>query len=113
MNGINHIAQFFKKTWMEIITLIVVDLFLLGVLIAVYGISTQPIALFLLFLFLMLVIIHSYQKKFESLGLGLPQHGKHLLFIKACLPYILQTIFFAECSMLIGWILLNLKKKGH
>ena len=100
----------FKKmnVWAEIGTLSVINLILLVLILSVYRLTTRWPALILFIAFLGVGILHSYNQKFEKANFFLSPKGKVLMFMKSCLPYMLQTVFFAQCSLLIGWILLNI-----
>lgn len=99
-----------KSGWGEIIFLVVINVMLIILNVFAYQMTTGLWAMLLFFLFLLIIIIYSYRKRFDSLGLNLTQKGTNFLFIKTCLPHILQTTFFAQCSLLIGWILNNLSR---
>ena len=99
-----------KGGWPEIIFMGIINAILMTVNILVYRMITTMSALLLFFIFLSLVIFYAYKKRFEGLGLDLTKKGSNFLFIKTCMPYMLQTAFFAHCSLLIGWILSNLQK---
>lgn len=110
MNFIKNIIQVIKKIgiWLEIVILTIVNIGLLIAIISVYKFSTRLHALLLFILFLGIGIVYSFLRKFEKSNIFLSKKGKTMMFLKSCLPYMLQTMFFSQCSLLIGWILLNL-----
>ncbi|MCK4809488.1 MAG: hypothetical protein KAS99_00940 [Candidatus Omnitrophica bacterium] len=100
----------FKKinNWVEIGILSFVNLILLIAIIVVYNL-TSPLWIFLLYIvFLNCGIFLSHKQKFEKSNLFLSEKGKRLMFMKSYLPYVLQTMFFSQCSLLVAWILLNM-----
>lgn len=106
-----NIKKIWNNVWFELGILSLVDLSFLVITIYVYKFFQKTIrwhALILFIIFLGVGILHTYHKKFEKSNLFLSKRGKIMMFLKTCLPYILQTIFFSECSLLIAWILLNL-----
>lgn len=98
-----------KGGWPEIIAFIILNVLMLLINMLVYGLATSPLTLVLFLLFMGMIIFYSYRKRFEGLGLNLTKKGSSFLFLKTCLPYILQTTLFAQMSLMIGWILMNLK----
>ncbi|MCP4652006.1 MAG: hypothetical protein GY858_01300 [Candidatus Omnitrophica bacterium] len=103
---------FVKNVWFEIIVLSVVNTVLLGILIWGYSLSSRLPAMLVFLLFLFSVIIHSYKHKFESLQFDLSKKGKLMIFMRACLPYILQTLLYTQCALLVAWILFNMSAGG-
>ena len=109
MNFIKSVIQNIKNhIWVEIGILSIINVVLLVVIIYVYKFSTRLPALLLFIVFLGIGILHSFSKKFEKSNLFLSKKGKTMMFLKSCLPYVLQTLFFSQCSLLVAWILLNL-----
>lgn len=100
--------KLFRNVWAEIIALIVVNLALFIFIAISYNLSGRLPALLLFEGFLVAVIIYSYKKRFESFRFDLSKKGKFLIFMRACLPYILTTLFFAQSALLISWILFNM-----
>lgn len=98
-----------KNTWFEIGILAVIDIILFCVLIWVYTMSGRLLQMLLFFTFLLLVIFQAYKHRFVGLNFNISQKGKTLLFIRACTPYILQSVLFTECALLIAWILFNMR----
>ena len=91
--------------WVETAILAAINVGLLGVIIYVYRMTTRlPYIIGFLFV-LTSAIFFSYKNRFESLNFDLSKKGKIVLFLRACLPYILQALFFAQCALVIAWIL--------
>jgi hypothetical protein len=99
-----------KNVWTEIVALILVNTTLFAFIAFVYSLSGRLPALLGFEAFLVGVIIYSYKKRFESFRFDLSKKGKFLIFMRACLPYILTTLLFAQSALLISWILFNM---GH
>ena len=85
------------------------NIILLVIIVLVYKLSTRLPALLLFIIFLLGGIFHSYKMRFEESNLFLSEKGRKMMFMKSCIPYVLQTVFFAQLSLLIGWILLHMK----
>lgn len=108
-----NLKKIWNNVWFELGVLSAVDLAFLITIIYIYGFFSENrirwYALALFIIFLGIGILHTYHKKFEKSNLFLSKKGKLMMFVKTCLPYILQTIFFSECSLIIAWILMNLE----
>ena len=94
--------------WFEIGILSIINLILLILIITVYKAPSGWIALLLFLILIGGGIFNSFQRKFEDSNFFLTEKGKMLMFVKTCLPYMLQTMFFSQLSFLVAWILLNL-----
>lgn len=98
----------FGNVWVEMGILATVNLFLLGVIIHIYSMTSRLQHILGFLTVLTIVIIASYKSKFENLNFDLSKKGKIIIFVRACMPYILQAFFFAQCSLIIAWILINI-----
>ncbi len=96
----------FNNVWVEITALSIINV-ILFIIIMGYRLSNRLPAVILFWLFLVGVIIHSYKHRFESFRFDLSKKGKNVLFIRACMPYVLTTLLFAQSALLIAWILFN------
>jgi hypothetical protein len=101
----------FKNVWTEIVILVSVNVMLFILIITGYNLSDRLPAMLLFWAFLMAVISYSYKRRFESFRFDLSKKGKLMIFMRACMPYILTTLFFAQCALLISWILFNMGGK--
>lgn len=101
----------FKNVWVEIAFLFLGNIVLFVLVATGYNISDRLPAMLFFFGFLMAVIFYSYKHRFESFRFDLSKKGKMLIFLRACSPYILTTLFFTQCSLLAAWILFNMASK--
>jgi len=101
---------FFKNVWGEIFILTTANIGLFAFIAYGYNLSNRLSSLLVFMAFLVAVIFYSYKRRFESFRFDLSKKGKLLIFVRACMPYILTTLFFAQCALLIAWILFNM---GH
>lgn len=100
--------KFKLNVWGELTILSIINIILLCIIIAVYNLTTRLPALILFIVFLGVGVLHSFKKRFEETNFFLSKKGKFMMFVKSCLPYVLRTMFFVQCSLLVGWILLNI-----
>ena len=100
----------FKNIWAEIAILTIANAALLGFLAYGYYLANKLPAFLIFMAFLIVVIFYTYKRRFESFRFDLSKKGKLLIFVRACMPYILTTFFFTQCALLISWILFNM---GH
>jgi hypothetical protein len=98
----------FKNIWIELIILGIANIALFCFIAVGYGLSNKLPSLLLFMVFLVGVIFYTYQRRFESFRFDLSKKGKFLIFVRACMPYILTTLFFSQCALLISWILFNM-----
>ena len=100
----------FKNIWVEILILAIANIALFCFIAVGYNLSNRLPALLLFMVFLVGVIFYMYKRRFESFRFDLSKKGKLIIFVRACMPYILTTLFFTQCALLISWILFNM---GH
>ena len=99
---------FFKNVWIEIIILAIANIAIFCFIAVGYSLANKLSALLIFMLFLLAVIFYSYKRRFESFRFDLSKKGKFVIFVRACMPYILTTLFFSQCALLISWILFNM-----
>ncbi len=97
-----------KNVWVEIAILALANIAIFAFILVGYNLSNRLPAMLVFWVFLMLIIFASYHKRFESFRFDLSKKGKFIIFVRACMPYMLTTLFFAQCSLLISWILFNM-----
>ena len=98
----------FKNIWVEIAILTVANIALFGFLAYGYHLANKLSAFLIFMAFLVVVIFYTYKRRFESFRFDLSKKGKLVIFVRACMPYILTTFFFTQCALLISWILFNM-----
>jgi hypothetical protein len=98
----------FKNIWAELVILALANLILFGFLAYGYHLANKLPAFLIFMAFLIVIIFYAYKRRFENFRFDLSKKGKLIIFVRACMPYILTTLFFTQCALLISWILFNM-----